>query len=272
MFTHNPDSGRSKVNDRSDDIGVVHNCQNGILRIALNRPQRLNALTGTMIDELTGQLRRAAADRDIRVVMLCGKGASFCSGIDLTAVPVHDGVWFLRRITEMCLALAALPQPTLACVQGSAYGIGSSLALGCDLVIADESATFCQSFAERGLAVDGGASWLLTQSLGLRKAKELAFLATPVTGREALGLGMINKVVDQGQLEGAGLQWAVNLAAAAPMALSITKDLLNSATGSSLEDCLEREELAQHVCMRSADAKEGLRSFVERRRPEFAGR
>ncbi|MGV0795622.1 enoyl-CoA hydratase-related protein [Mycolicibacterium elephantis] len=260
------------IHHSDSEVGVSYVNKDAVLKITLNRAHRLNAIDSAMIRELTRLFRVAATDRNIRVVLLAGEGASFCSGIDLKGAAAREGVWFLRRITDLCRALAELPQPTIACVQGSAYGIGSSLALGCDLVIADESATFCQSFAERGLAVDGGASWLLTQSLGLRKAKELAFLATPVTAREALGLGMINKLVDHGELEGAAWRWAVQLAAAAPTALSITKDLLTAATTSSLEACLTREELAQTICMRSEDAKEGLRSFVERRRPVFTGR
>ncbi len=177
----------------------------------------------------------------------------------------------MREIADALLRLHRLPKPTIAKVDGVAVGIGLSMALGCDLVIASDRARFSEIFPRRGLAVDGGSSWLLPRLVGIHKAKELAMLGDIIPASEAAAIGLVNKVVPVDELDGAVAEWAAKLAAGPTLALSLTKSMINNSFGISLDQALEDEARSQHVTFGSKDVAEAMKAFAEKREPEFHG-
>jgi 2-(1,2-epoxy-1,2-dihydrophenyl)acetyl-CoA isomerase len=165
-----------------------------------------------------------------------------------------------------------LPQPTIARVDGVAAGVGLSLALGCDLVVASERARFSVIFARRGLSLDGGSSWILPRLIGLHRAKELALFADVVPAEEAMRLGIVNRVVPVAELDEVVGAWAERLAAGPPIALAMTKRMLNRAFEQSFEQALDDEARCQTVNFGTRDTVEAIGAFIEKRSPRFEGR
>jgi 2-(1,2-epoxy-1,2-dihydrophenyl)acetyl-CoA isomerase len=187
-------------------------------------------------------------------------------------VRVGSGLRLLRSsLGDLALALHRLPKPTIAKVNGVAAGMGASLALGCDLVVASEDAAFAQIFVKRGLALDTGATWLLPRLVGLHKAKELAFFGEVVPAADAAAIGIVNRVVPAADLDAVTADWAARLAAQPPVALSLTKMGLNASSALSMADALEHEAVAQNVCFQTRDLAEAMAAFVERRTPVYRG-
>ncbi len=244
----------------------------------MNRPARKNAANGTMWRELLSTFEEIAADRHDRVMVLTGAGDAFCSGADLSEpsdVAGRPGDPFLvqmRALGEVALTLHHIPKPTIAKVNGVAAGAGMSMALGCDLVVASEKARFSQIFAKRGLSVDFGVSWLLPRLIGLHRAKELALLAEIIDASDAAGLGLVNRVLPPGELDGFVEAWARTLAEGPPLALSMTKGMLNHSLSLSFDQAIEEESRSQAVNFASHDTREALRAFAEKRPARFEGR
>lgn len=243
--------------------------RDGVVTISLHRPERKNAITPAMVEETIGVLTEVAGRVSDRAVVFTGSGDAFCSGMDLSARPEPDELTFMRRVTAMCTLLHELPQPTIARVPGPAIGFGCNLAFCCDLVVAADTAVFGEIFAERGLAMDGGASWALPRLIGLAKAKELLFFGARVPADEALRLGMVNRVVPRAELDEFVEDWARRLARGPRLALSLMKRALNTAMETSFAQAMEAEAVAQALSFRSPEAKEGMRAFAERRPPNF---
>ena len=250
----------------------------GVVTVTMNRPERKNAANGTMWRELQVVLEDVAADRDVRVLVLTGAGGAFCSGADLSdpadvaGRPGDPYLVQMRVLADLALRLHRLPKPTIAKVGGVAAGAGMSMALGCDLVVASESARFSQIFAKRGLSIDFGASWLLPRLIGLHKAKELAFFADILSAAEAESFGLVNRVVPDDELDAFVDDWARRLAEGPTLALSMTKTLLNNSLGVSMDQALEDEARAQATNFGTRDTREALIAFAERRPPSFEGR
>src|SRR4051794_35018310 len=213
----------------------------GVVTVTMNRPKRKNAITAQMEDEIIEVLREVTANKEDRVLVLTGAEGEFCSGADLSdpGELTNDGLFYMRRVSEMILAIHQLPKPTIAKVPGVAAGLGCNLALACDLIVASDAARFSEIFARRGLSLDGGGSWLLPRLLGLHRAKELAFFADIVSAKEAADVGLVNRVVPAGELDAVVDDWARRLAAGPPIALSMTKAMLNNSFSSSLAQALE---------------------------------
>jgi enoyl-CoA hydratase/carnithine racemase len=245
----------------------------GVVTVTMNRPARKNAITALMEEELLAVFREVAGARDDRVLVLTGAGGEFCSGADLSdpGELTVDGLGYMRRVGEVVLALHSLPKPTIAKVPGVAAGLGCNLALGCDLIVAADSARFSEIFARRGLTLDGGGSWLLPRLVGLHRAKELALFADILSAKEAEGLGLVNRVVPAASLDAFVDDWAHRLAAGPPIALSMTKRLLNDSFTTSLAQAVEAEAMAQAVNFKTADMAEAMRAFAEKRDPVFPG-
>jgi 2-(1,2-epoxy-1,2-dihydrophenyl)acetyl-CoA isomerase len=187
-------------------------------------------------------------------------------------VRVGSGLRLLRSsLGDLALALHRLPKPTIAKVHGVAAGMGASLALGCDLILASEDASFAQIFVRRGLALDTGATWLLPRLVGLHKAKELAFFGDLVSAADAATIGIVNRVVPAAELDAVTAAWARRLAAQPPIALSLTKMGLNASSALSMADALEHEAVAQNVCFQTRDLTEAMTAYVERRDPVYRG-
>jgi 2-(1,2-epoxy-1,2-dihydrophenyl)acetyl-CoA isomerase len=246
----------------------------GVVRLVLNRPDKLNA-----VDDDTWLALRAAcaeiADRpDDRVVVLAGAGRAFCSGTDVTTLLDGEEHFMvrMRRVADALVALHRLPQPTVARVHGAAVGVGCSLALACDLVLAAESARFCEIFSRRGLSIDGGASWLLPRLVGPQKAKELAFFGDMVDARDALAIGLVNRVVPDDELDPTVADWVGRLRAGPPLALSMTKRLLDASFERTFAAALDAEASCQVVNVGTEDAARAMEALAEGRSPEFVGR
>ncbi|NKQ57050.1 enoyl-CoA hydratase [Amycolatopsis sp. K13G38] len=243
----------------------------GVVTVTLNRPKRKNGVTWPLIEELVRELENIAGNSGDRVVVLTGAGGAFCSGMDLSESVAPDELRFMRRVGQVVTLLHEMPKPTIAKVAGPAVGFGCNLALACDLTVAGEGAMFGEIFAERGLTLDGGGSWLLPRLVGLQKAKELVFFAQRVSGSEAASLGLVACAVPDDELDKVADDWARRLADAPTLALSIMKKSLNKAFESSFAEAIETESLAQSFSFSSAEAKEGMRAFLQRREPRFRG-
>jgi 2-(1,2-epoxy-1,2-dihydrophenyl)acetyl-CoA isomerase len=245
----------------------------GIVTVTLNRPEKRNAADNRTWRELLDVFSEVAGNADDRVMVITGAGGAFCSGADLTSVTEggESGVARMRRIHRTAAALHHLPKPTIAKVGGVAAGAGLNMALGCDLVVASDEARFSEIFARRGLSIDFGGSWLLPRLVGLHRAKELALLADVISAEEAKEIGIVNRVVPAAELDGAVDDWARRLAAGPPIALSMTKTLLNNALSVSLAEALEDEARCQAVNFGTQDMAEAMRAFLEKRDPVFRG-
>lgn len=246
----------------------------GLVTVTLNRPAKKNAVTRQSWLELLEVMQQVATDPADRALMITGAGGNFSSGADLTdgsLGPDRPFVQTMREVADSLLRLHRLPKPTIAKVDGVCVGIGLSLALGCDLVVASDRARFSAIFARRGLALDGGSSWLLPRLIGLHKAKELALLADMFSAGDALAMGLVNKVVPVDELDKAVDEWARRLAGGPTVALSLSKTMLNNSFSVSMDQALEDEARSQHVTFSTADVREAMRAFGEKRDAEFRG-
>jgi 2-(1,2-epoxy-1,2-dihydrophenyl)acetyl-CoA isomerase len=241
----------------------------GVTTLTLNRPERKNGITKASVEAAVAAVEQIAAAADTRVLVVTGAGDAFCSGMDLSESVLPDELGFMRRVGHLCTLLHELPLPTIAKVRGAAVGFGCNFALCCDLVIAAEDAVFGEVFADRGLAVDGAGSWTLPRLIGLHRAKELLFFARSLTGLEAADLGLINRAVPGDALDAFVAEWAQTLATGPRRALSTIKAELNASFESSFVAAVEREAQAQSLALRSPEVREGMKAFLEKRKPNF---
>lgn len=257
----------------------------GVATLALNRPDARNALTSAMFLDMERMLLEVAGDGDVRVVVLTGTGRGFSAGADLKPVAKEErrrteapsfagdaGGDILHRGNRCILRLRELAKPVLGSINGDAVGIGCSLALSTDLRIASETARFGVVFSRIGLGPDGGASQLLRELVGTAKALELLFPGDIIDAEEALRLGLVNRVVAADELADATRELAERLAQGPTLAYGFAKAAVYESANRPFESLLDFEARNQRVASRSEDGKEGIRSFLERRKPEFRGR
>ncbi|MFG2337450.1 enoyl-CoA hydratase/isomerase family protein [Streptomyces yangpuensis] len=259
---------------------VLHRLENNVSWITLNRPEAMNAVTWAQRERVVALLDDASADPAVRAVVLTATGKGFCAGADLRGGPATGGdrvagdVARMIRLGAQRLITSVLDceKPVIAAVNGTAAGIGAHLALACDLVIAAEGARFIEVFVRRGLVPDGGGAYLLPRLVGPQKAKELMFFGDAVPAAEAARLGLVNRVVAAEELQAAAREWAERLAQGPTRALAMTKQLVNASLDGDRAAALAAEATAQEINMTTADANEGVASFVERRAPKYLGR
>lgn len=255
---------------------LVSRDDRGVITITLNNPRRKNAIHAVMFRELREVFRTITERPQERVVVITGAEGAFCAGADLSgtadSIDKLSSLHHMRNIGETVLALSQLQQPVIAKVNGVAVGAGMNLALGCDLIYASDRATFSQIFAKRGLSVDFGGTWLLPRLVGLHKAKELAFLADIIDAHEAERVGVVNRVVPHEELDAYVDEIAGRIAAGPPIALGMTKRLLNQAKDVTLAEAVEHEAMAQAVNGGTEDMQNAIRAFREKRTPTFEGR
>lgn len=252
----------------------------GVARITLNRPDALNPLSVKMAGEVSAALERVADDERARAVLIVGAGRGFSSGADLgggdlrlTDESKPDVLTGLREAyNPMILALRGLPKPIVAAVNGPAAGIGCSLALACDHVIAAESAAFLMAFANIGLTLDGGASLFLTARIGQGRASEMALLAEKVPAARALEWGLVNGVVPDEALEDEAGALAARLAAGPTRSYAASKKLINASAYPELAKRLDEEAVTQQEMAESEDFQAGVMAFLQKQKPEFKGR
>ncbi|MFE1415120.1 enoyl-CoA hydratase/isomerase family protein [Streptomyces sp. NPDC058746] len=265
------------------DTTILHRTDNGVSWITLNRPDAMNALTWDQRERVIALLADASADPAARAVVITATGKGFCAGADLRGAPattdraadrVAGDVARMIRLGAQRLITAVLDceKPVIAAVNGTAAGIGAHLALACDLVIAADTARFIEVFVRRGLVPDGGGAYLLPRLVGPQKAKELMFFGDALPAAEAEQLGLVNKVVPGQDLEAAAREWAERLAQGPTRAIAMTKQLVNASLDGDRATALAAEATAQEINMTTADANEGVASFVERRTPKYLGR
>jgi 2-(1,2-epoxy-1,2-dihydrophenyl)acetyl-CoA isomerase len=249
-----------------------------VARIVLNRPEALNAWTKQLGEDMIAAFDHVAADDEIRAIVITGAGRAFSSGADLKAGGEFgpggspDVLTRLRTVYHPLIArVRTLPKPVIAAVNGPAVGIGCSLALACDLIVAAESAYFLLAFVNIGLALDGGASATLPARVGHARAFEIACLGERIAARQALEWGLVNRVAPDSQLEPAVKELSERLAAGPPGSYATIKRTLNEHEYSKFEELLDLEALLQQERAESSDFVEGVLAFVQKRPARFTG-
>ena len=254
--------------------------KDGVAVLTLNRPDRLNALSGPMLTALLEALPRLADDPEVGVVVLTGAGRGFCAGGDVKAMAegrefsgtFEEKAQSLRAAMETSRWLHEMPKVTIAMVRGAAAGAGLSMALACDLRVAAESAKFATAFARVGYSGDFGGSYYLTQLVGTAKARELYFTADLLDAPQALALGLVNRVVPDARLEEETMALASRLARGPRVALRYMKRNMNAAETASLKEMLDLEAWHHTRTGMTEDHREAARAFVDKREPHFKGR
>ncbi len=253
---------------------INYSISSGVATITLNRPDKLNSFDREMALETIDALDKAAGDKDVRALLLTGEGRAFCAGQDL-AEAIAPGTKIEEIITvqynPIVKRLRTLPKPVVAAVNGVAAGAGANIAYACDLTLASESAKFVQSFINIGLIPDSGGTFTLPRLVGMQRAFGQMILAPKVSAREAEALGMIWKVVPDADLMTEAAALAGSLAGMPTKAIALTKDALNKAQNNDLNAQLDVENELQSIAGRSHDYNEGVKAFLEKRKPEFKG-
>jgi len=257
---------------------ILADARNGLLHLTLNRPEVLNSFNAAMAGELIAALEGAATDPSIRAILLTGAGRAFCAGQDLAEVaPNEDGdLPQLGPIVRNCYnpmigLLRSIEKPIVCAVNGTAAGAGANLALACDIVLASREASFVQSFSRIGLVPDSGGTFFLPRLIGLARAVALTMLAEKVSAEEAAAMGMIYRVCDPAELLPEAERIAGHLATQPTRGLGLTKRLFNQSLGNDLINQLSAEEYAQSEAGQSADYREGVTAFLEKRKAVFRG-
>src|SRR6266487_3117734 len=260
---------------------LLETIKDGVAVLTMNRPERLNALSRPMLDAMLEALQRLAEDSAVGTLVLTGAGRGFCAGGDVKAMAegtelggttMEEKAQALRSRMETSRLLHEMPKPTIAMVRGAAAGAGLSLALACDLRVASDNARFGTAFARVGYSGDFGGSFFLTQLVGTAKARELYYTAALVDAKEALALGLVNRVVADADLEKETMALATRLAAGPRVALRYMKRNMNAAEAGTLKDLLDLEAWHHTRCGMTEDHREAARAFVEKREPVFKGR
>lgn len=254
-----------------DDVSV--SLADGVLSVMLNRPDSLNSLTKDMLDAVADAMEVAATDPAVRVVRFGGAGRGFSSGAGISEedqnAKGHDAAAVLDAANRAVGSIVALPKPVVAVVQGPAAGVGVSLALACDIVLASDQAFFLLAFTKIGLMPDGGASALVAAAIGRIRAMRLALLADRLTATDAYDWGLVSGVYPADEFDAAVDKVLAKLRNGPAVALRKTKQAINDATLTELDNAFTREREGQLHLLAANDFREGTRAFQQSRRPEF---
>lgn len=252
--------------------------EGGVLRIALDRPESYNACNEQLTTDLRGAIKDAERDPEVRSLLITGNGKAFCSGQDLKEAPkpgegerrsLRDSLE--RRYNPIIRKLRTIPKPVITAINGVAAGAGCSLALAGDIRIMAQSSYLLQAFINIGLVPDSGSSNFLVRTVGYAKAFEIATLGEKIPAEEALALGLVNRVVPDDDLLAVAADLASRYASGPTRAYGYIKKMLDRAESGSLADSLDYEVYMQEAAGRTSDYREGVSSFVEKRKPEFTG-
>ena len=258
---------------------ILYEVSEGVATITLNRPDVLNAINQQMGEELHDALLRAQTDANVRAIVLTGAGRAFSAGEDIQAlrsdyekgIDPRLGERLKTKYNPIIKRVRQIEKPVIAAINGVAAGAGAGIAYACDIRIASEKASFIHAFIRVGLAPDSGTSYFLPRLVGLGKAMELAFTDDQVEAAEAHRLGLVNKVVQHDQLQAAVKEFVGRLAKGPTKALALTKRALGRAYMGDFEEAIEYEAYLQTIAGRSADHKEAVKAFFEKRAPKFTG-
>ena len=260
----------------SDYESLLWSVDGQVATITMNRPEKKNAISAVMFEELRAVFDRAGADEGVRTVVLTGAGDAFCSGADLSDPKnmLSNPLDFRDRMTRIHALVRSFiecPKPTIARVTGVAAGAGCNLALGCDLIVASTNASFAELFVKRGLVVDFGGTWTLARVLPLHKAKELALLGETISAAEADRLGLLNRLCEPAEIDAVVKDLAERLAGMPPRTMAMLKQNLNRSDERSLDENLEAESISQTLAFASEDTREAVMAWLEKREPRFTG-
>jgi 2-(1,2-epoxy-1,2-dihydrophenyl)acetyl-CoA isomerase len=257
---------------------LVDTTADGVRTIVLNRPERLNAVNPVLAEELPVAMAAAAADDSVRVVVITGAGRGFCAGLDLAEpVPIDTGTrpskldpyyWVGRWV----LSIVSCEKPVLAAINGPAAGAGFGLALACDIRLAQADAKCTAGYVRRGLSPDAGVSWMLPRLIGQSRAMEIVMTGRDVAADEAERIGLVTQVYAADQFADAVRAYASQLAAGPPLALALSKRLLWRSAEATLDAQLREELVHIKTCFGTADVREAMAAFKEKRMPRFGGR
>ncbi|WP_347552277.1 enoyl-CoA hydratase-related protein [Pseudalkalibacillus hwajinpoensis] len=241
--------------------------------IRLNRPDKLNAFTFRMNEEVKEAVKKATDDQDVRCIVITGNGRAFCSGQDLNGVEegLDHGEMLRTAYNPMVKQIVSSSKPVVAAINGVAAGAGMSLALACDFRLAHESASFIEAFVHVGLVPDSGSTYFLPRLIGHAKALELAMLGEKVSAPDAKELGLVTEIFSDEQWEQGIVEFANRLAGLPPKAAALIKQTLIKSFESSLDEVLESEAVAQREAGQTNDHIEGIKAFTEKRKPIFHG-
>jgi len=254
---------------------VLYETKGAVATITLNRPDSLNSFDAALRADLSAATSQAKDDSAIRAVVLTGAGRCFSAGADLKA-GFKKGKDVERMLLEeykpSLINIAEMEKPVISAINGFAAGIGLSYALVCDLSVMGESAFLLAPFSTIGLIPDGGASWLLANSVGYKRAYALAIENDRVAAEQCLAMGMINRIASDESLLTTAQEWAESLTLKAPLALGRTKKIMRQAASLSYADAINSEAALQHLCINSEDSREGITAFLEKRQAKFQGK
>lgn len=254
---------------------LLYTVADKVATITLNRPDVFNAFNDELTYELQDALKKAERDAEVRAVVLTGEGKAFCSGQDLKAAMAQPNRSFSesihKRYNPIIRAMRNMPKPIICRLNGVAAGAGCSLALACDFIVASEDATLIEVFVNIGLVLDSGSSYFLPRLVGSAKAFELATMGSRVKAPEALQLGLVNRVVPATELDAAVKTVTDYYANAPTKAIALMKKMLNKSYHTDLDGMLDYEAYCQDIAGATHDYREGVGSFLEKRKPEFKG-
>jgi len=261
---------------------VVYEAADGVAVITLNRPERMNTISGPMLAQLTELLLKANADRDVRCVILTGTGRAFCAGLDLVDATQGSGIGSENQARAVSVnldlrntpptVLFAMDKPTICALNGAAAGYGMDTALGCDIRIMAESSKLAAAFVKRGVVPESGGTWILPRLVGWSKAAEIIFTGRNLSARESLELGLANEVAPDAELMTRARAVAAEIAANAPLAVQSAKRLMRMGMEETFNDHVHHVYLQFLQLIRTQDFKEGMTSFLEKRPADFKGR
>ena len=257
---------------------ILYQVDQGVGTITLNRPDVLNSFNRAMAAEVRQAFAATSADVEVRAVLLTGAGRAFCAGQDLAEAmpkegPAPDlGDIVARSYNPIVRAIRQLDKPVVCAVNGIAAGAGANLAFGCDFVIASSEASFIQSFSKIGLIPDTGGTFLLPRMVGMARATALMMLADKVTAQDAMTIGLIHRVVEAGKLMDEAIALSRQLATRPTRGLGLIKRALNASATNGLDEQLALEAQLQAEAGSTADYREGVKAFLEKRAPVFVGR